>query len=352
MKTRTIIIIVLIVIATPIVARLASNKKQLDEKNKPAKTVTLKIPVKVAVAKNQLMVSQVIKTGSVAPFKEAKVLARLSGTLLNANYALGDHVSEGQVLAVTDTRIQQLELQKAESNAAKLRNDLDTYMELQRGSAATPEQVNNIRLDYSNAVNQAGQARKNLADAYIRAPTSGIISARQAEKGVFVNAGSEIATIVNLSKAKVQVNLTEMEVYQVGQGQKVKITTDVYPGMEFHGKVTFVSPQADQAHNYVVEIQFGNSQNTILRSGTFVYADFSKNASQELLVIPREALAESVRNAIVYVVEQGVARQRKITTGPEAGGMVAVRDGLKAGDQVIISGQIDLRDGSRVIISK
>ena len=352
MKTRTIIIIVLLVIATPIVARLASNKKQLNVKNKPVKSVALRIPVKVAQVKSQLLVLQVIKTGSVAPFKEAKVLAKLSGTLIQVNYQLGDRVSDGQVLAVTDMRSQQLELQKAESNAAKLHNDLDTYTELQQGSAATPEQVNNIKLDYFNAVNQVGQARKNLGDANIKAPTSGMISARQVERGVFVNAGSEIATIVNLSKAKVQVNLTETEVYQVGQGQKVKITTDVYPGMEFYGKVTFVSPQADQAHNYVVEIQFDNTKKTILRSGTFVYADFSKNASQELLVIPREALAESVRNAIVYVVEQGVARQRKITTGPEAGGMVAVRDGLKAGDQVIISGQINLRDGSRVIISK
>jgi membrane fusion protein (multidrug efflux system) len=352
MKTRTIVIIALLVIATPIVARLASNKKQLNKKNKPVKSAALRIPVKVAQVKNELLAFKVIKTGSVAPFKEAKVLAKISGTLLQANYELGDEVSEGQVLAVTDMRSQQLELQKAESNAAKLRNDLDTYTELERGSAATHEQVNNIRLDYSNAVNQAGQARKNLTDAHIKAPTSGIISARQVEKGVFVNAGGEIATIVNLSKAKVQVNLTEAEVYQVEQGQKVKITTDVYPGMVFYGKVTFVSPQADQAHNYRVEVQFDNQKKTVLRSGTFVYADFSKSASQRLLVIPREALAESVRNAIVYVVEQGVAKQRKVTTGPEVGGMVAIMEGLKVGDQVITSGQINVRDGSFVIISK
>jgi membrane fusion protein (multidrug efflux system) len=352
MKTRTIIIIALIVIATPIVARLASNKKQLNVKNKPVKSVALRIPVKVAQVSTQLLVLQVIKTGSVAPFKEAKVLAKLSGTLMRVNYQLGDYVSDGQVLAVTDMRSQQLELQKAESNAAKLHNDLDTYTELQQGSAATLEQVNNIKLDYFNAVNQVSQARKNLEDANIKAPTSGIISARQVEKGVFVNAGSEVATIVNLSKAKVQINLTEVEVYQVEQGQRVKITTDVYPAVVFTGRVTFISPQADQTHNYLVEIQFDNTRSTRLRSGTFVYADFSRNASRDFLVIPREALAESVRNAEVYVVEHGLARERKITTGQEVDGMVAVIDGLKEGDQVITSGQINIKDGSRVVISK
>jgi membrane fusion protein (multidrug efflux system) len=70
------------------------------------------------------------------------------------------------------------------------------------------------------------------------------------------------------------------------------------------------------------------------------------------LVIPREALAESVRNAEVYVVEHGLARERKITTGQEVDGMVAVIDGLKEGDQVITSGQINIKDGSRVVISK
>jgi membrane fusion protein (multidrug efflux system) len=132
MKTRTIVIIALVVITIPIVARLAFNKKQLNMKNKPIKSVALRIPVKATQVKTQVLVLQVIKTGSVAPFKEAKVLAKLSGTLMQVNYELGDRVSDGQVLAVTDMRSQQLELQKAESNAAKLHNDLDTYTELQQ----------------------------------------------------------------------------------------------------------------------------------------------------------------------------------------------------------------------------
>jgi RND family efflux transporter MFP subunit len=352
MKTKYIVLTALLVIAALIVFRLTSNKKKLDEKNKPAPATAVLIPVKAATAKEQLLEISMVKTGNLAPFKEAKALAKTGGTLLQVRFKLGDQVSEGQVLALTDTRSQQLELQKAETSVAKLRNDLNTYTELLQGKAATQEQVNNIRQDYSNAVNQAGQARKNLADASIKAPTSGIISARPVEEGVFVNAGAEIATIVNLSRAKVQVNLTEAEVYQIAQGQKVKITTDVYPGKMFAGTVTFISPQADQTHNYLVEIQIDNSQKAILRSGTFVYADFSEKTSQQVLVIPREALTESIKNASVYVVENGIARQKSIQTGAEMGGMITVTGGLKAGDQVITSGQINLKDGTQVSISK
>jgi membrane fusion protein (multidrug efflux system) len=352
MKTKYIVLIILIAIIAVVAFRLSSNKKIIDEKNKPASTREVRIPVKIAKAGSRLVEITINKTGNLTPFKEVKALAGTGGNLLQVRFNRGDRVNEGQILAVTDMRAQQLELQKAETSAAKLRGDLDTCTELLQGKAATQQQVNNIRQDYTAAVNQVAQARKTLTDAYIRAPTSGIIAAKAAEQGVYVNAGAEIATIVNLSKAKVQVNLTETEVYQVTQGQQVNITTDVYPGQVFHGRVSFISPQADAAHNYLTEIQIDNAGKAVLRSGTFVYADFSKKTSQTVLVIPREALTESVRNASVYVVENGRASLRKIQTGTEMGSQIAVISGLKEGDQVVTSGQINLKDGSQVSISK
>lgn len=352
MKTKYIVSLVVILIIGLIVYKLAVNKKKLNEKNKQAPVTQVQIPVKVAVATEQLLEINIIKTGNIAPFKEAKAVAMTSGTLTQVRFELGDQVKQEQVLAITDTRQAQLELQKAETDAAKLRNDLDTYTELLKGKAATQEKVNEIRNNYQTALNQVDQARKKLSDAAIKAPTSGIISAKPVEQGVFVNAGTEIATIVNLNKAKVQVNLTEAEVYKVTTGQKVKITTDVYPGKEFSGTISFISPQADQTHNYLVEIMTDNTTQSILRSGTFVYADFSRKTQEQLLMIPREALTESVKNASVYVVKNNVVHQQSIQTGNEMGQMIQVISGLQAGDSIVTSGQINLKDGTPVSVSK
>ncbi|WP_295771655.1 efflux RND transporter periplasmic adaptor subunit [uncultured Mucilaginibacter sp.] len=352
MKTKYIITLVGIAIVALIVYKLASNKKKLDEKNKPVQVTNVRIPVKAATAKEQLQEINIMKTGSLAPFKEAKALAVTGGNLLQVRFELGDRVSKGQVLAVTDNQSARLDLQKAESNAAKLRNDLNTYKELLQGKAATQEKVNDIRQNYMDAVTQVNLSRKNLADAAIKAPTSGIISSKPVEQGVFVNAGSEVATIVDLSRAKVQVYLTEAEVYKVEQGQKVKITTEVYPGKVFGGNISFISPQADATHNYLVEILVDNTQRSILRSGTFVYADFSKKTRQQVLVIPREALTESIKDAAVYVIQNGIVKRRTIQTGAEMGTMVQVTSGLSAGEQVVTSGQINLKDGTQVSVSK
>ena len=352
MKTKYIVIIVGIVLAVAITYKLSANKKKINEKNSKATAADVRIPVKIATVQNQVLEISIKKTGNLAPFKEAKALAMTNGTIRELRFKLGDHVSQGQVLAVTDARLLQLELQKAKNNALKARYDLDTYAELLQGKATTQEKVNNLRQNYLDAVNQVDQAQKNLADVAIKAPTSGMISAKTVEEGVFVNSGAEIATIINLSKAKVQVNLTENEVYQVAIGQSVKITTDVYPGKIFTGSISFISPQADQTHNYPVEIMVDNASQSILRSGTFVYADFSRTTKQQMLVIPREALTGSVKNASVYVVTNNIARQKTIQTGFELGGNIQVLSGLLPGDLVVTSGQINLKDGSQVSTSK
>lgn len=352
MKRKYILSLIVLILLALIVFQLASNKKTLDKKNKPAQDSVVRIPVKVATVKQQLQAINLIKTGTLAPFKQAKVLTTTAGTIQSLRFELGDHVDEGQVIAVIDTRIAQLELKKAESNAAKFRRDLNTYTELLAGQAATQEKVNEIRQNYTDAVNQVDQIKKQIADAYIKAPITGTIAEKMVEQGVFANAATQIATIVNLSQAKVRISLTESEVYQVQTGQAVKITTDVNPDDVFNGRISFISPQADEAHSYLVEIIAGNKEKNPLRSGTFVYADFSRKTTQNMMMVPRDAITQSVKEAEVYVVEDNQVHQKPVTTGIELDAMVQIIRGLKAGEVVVTSGQINLKDGSPVSISK
>jgi membrane fusion protein (multidrug efflux system) len=352
MKRKYIFGLIIVAIIALIVFRLASNKSTLNKKEQPAKDTVVQIPVKAVAAKEQLQVISLVKTGALAPFKEAKVLSTASGTIRQLRFNLGDHVSQGQVLAVMDTRLMQLDLQKAETSAEKLHHDLQTYTELLQGQAATQEKVNEVRQNYLDAANQVAQNKKQIADATVKAPTSGIIAEKPVEEGVFANTGTQIATIVNLSQAKVQLNLTETEVYQVKTGQQVKITTDVYPDQVFNGKISFISPQADDTHNYKVEILAENKESSLLRSGTFVYANFSRKTTQAVLLIPREALTTSVKDASVYVVVNNVVHQKQVKTGVEINGMIQVTSGLKAGELVVTSGQINLKEGTLVSISK
>lgn len=352
MKRKYILGLIIAVLITLIVFQLASNKRTLNQKKQPPQDTAVLIPVKAVKAKTQLELISLVKTGAVAPFKEARVLTTTTGTIQQLRFNLGDHVSQGQVLAITDTHLMRLDLQKSATNAEKLRYDLQTYTDLLQGQAATQEKVNEVRQHYLDALNQVSRDKKQIADAAVKAPTSGMIAEKPVEEGVFANTGTQIATIVNISQAKVQLNLTENEVYQVKIGQPVKITAAVYPGQVFNGRISFVSPQADETHSYSVEIMAENKESALLRTGTFVYADFSRKTSQQILLIPRSALTQSVKEASVYVIENNAVHQKPVRTGIEMNGMIQVISGIKAGDLVVTAGQINLKEGSRVIISK
>lgn len=352
MKKKIIVTLVCIGIIGLIIFKLASNKKKIDETNQPMQVENIRIPVTVSPVTREIQQVSIVKTGVFTPFREAKALSVSSGNVQRLLFELGDNIRQGQTLAVIDTRLLEIDLQKSESNVLKLKRDVQTYTELLEGNAATREKVDDIRQEYDDALNQSRQLRRQIADASIKAPTDGIIGTKPVEEGMFVSAGTEIASIVNLSRLKVQVYLTEAEVYQVTMGQEIKLTTEVYPGKTFTGAITFISPQANQAYNYQVEIAVDNDKGSPLRSGTFVSADFSKQTSQEILLIPRQALNASIQDASVYVVEEGKAVLRNIKVGGEYSGNIQVTEGLEAGEQVITSGQINLKDGALINVSK
>ncbi|MFY1047521.1 efflux RND transporter periplasmic adaptor subunit [Chryseobacterium sp. GP-SGM7] len=352
MKKKIIVTLVCVGIIAFIVFKLATNKKKINEKNQPAQVADVRIPVTATQVSEEIQDIELVKTGMLAPFKEAKVLSVTSGNIQRLLFKLGDQVQQGQTVAVIDTRLLEIDLQKAESNVSKLKRDLQTYTELLEGSAATQEKVNDIRHSYSDAQSLSQQLRRQIADATIKSPISGIIGNKAVEEGMYITAGGELGSIVNLSQLKVEVYFTEAEVYQIKVGQKIKLTTDIYPDKPFYGTINFISPQANQAYNYQVEITANNDKNNPLRSGTFVYADFSRTTRQKILLIPREALNSSTQDASVYVAKDGKAVLRSIKAGAEFGSKIQVTEGLQAGEKVITSGQINLKDGTLINISK
>lgn len=353
MKGKYILIGSLILICGLIVYKLTMNKKELDNKKNATPSVEVSIPVKVTQVKDTLLEPTILKNGVIIPFKESKALATTSGNLKNIRFQLGDYVTKGQVLASVDDRSQQLDLQQAERNAEKLKSDLRTYSELLKGNAATQEKVNELQANYQDALTQVGLIRKNISDAVIKSPSSGVISEKFVESGMYVNVGNELATILDLTKTKAEVFLSENEVYQVKKGQDVEISVDVLPNTVFKGTIDFISPQADETRNYKTDILVDNKSYTLLRSGTYVNVRFLGKESLKTLLIPREALVGSIKDPAVFVVnDKNKVNKRTIKTGIEIQGYVQVIEGLKANEKVVLSGQINLKEGSVVKISQ
>lgn len=290
--------------------------------------------------------------GTVIPDKEIDIKSEVQGKITSLNFDLGDFVKKGQLLAKIDADIKTIALSTAEENLANAKRNLERYTNLYKGGAATEAQLQQYQLSYETASNLLAQSKKEISNTNITAPISGYITQKAVEAGAFANMGGAIASIVDISKLKVQLNVAERDVYTLKKGDKVVITTTVYPGITFEGVITFISPSGDDAHNYPVEISIKNQDKNPLKAGTYVNITFNHKNTTPSLQIPREALVGSIQNAQVYVINNNTAVLRKVTIGTDNGSSLEVIQGLNEGENVVTSGQINLADSAKVSVIK
>jgi RND family efflux transporter MFP subunit len=212
------------------------------------------------------------------------------------------------------------------------------------------QELDRARTSYETANNKFEEAERQLSYTKITAPIAGTITRKIVEEGTYVNTGTPIASIVDVSRLKVKVNVSEANVYYLKVGDKVKITTDIYRGVTFEGRISFVSPRGDESHNYPVEVEISNSSKNPLKAGTFVNVEVAVGSNNEGLFIPREALQGSIKDAKVYVAQNGKAILKDIIVGRESNESLEVLSGINQGDKVIVSGQVNLTNNKPIKI--
>lgn len=344
----TIIVVVALGIVAAIIFKLTSNYKKIsDKKNEESTKADFSIPVNVVKIEPKALGGSLVKTATLVPFEEADIMVAAPGQVVSLKFDLGTKVSEGQIIGNTDTKLKELSLKSSELALQKLETDYKRYKELYEGGGVTEVNFKDIEYNYNNTKIQVEQTRKQLADAMIKAPVSGVVVAKNIEVGEYANPGNPLGTVVNISKLKINVKVSENDIYSVSEGMRVDVTSSQFPGEQWKGQIRFISPKGDAAHNYTVEVVIDNPKGK-LKAGTFVYVDFSQDTKESVIQIPRSALPESVKNPYVYLNIDGKAIRKVVTPGRELGDYVEILDGLKAGDQVIINGQINLRDSTKI----
>jgi RND family efflux transporter MFP subunit len=349
MKKIIVLAIVIILVVLAAFKLKASRDKNVNQVDKFA---TNEVTVNIADVTRKSQAFVLNLTGTLCPSTELDIPAETAGKLTSLNFTLGKSVGKGAVIANIDDKLKNITLQSAKIDAEKLKKDLERTENLYKGGTATEQEYDHAKTSYETAKNKVEEDQRQLSYTKITAPISGTITKKIVEAGTYVNPGTAIATIVDVAKLKVKINVSESNVYYLHVGDRVKITTDIYQGVTFTGKISFVTPRGDDSHNYPVEIEVANSGKNILKGGTFVNVEVNIGSSKEGLYIPRTALQGSIKDAKVYVASSdGKAVLRNILIGRESNESLEVLSGLSEGDKVVVSGQVNLTDGKAIKIS-
>jgi RND family efflux transporter MFP subunit len=288
------------------------------------------------------------------------------------NLQQGDLVTRGSVLARVNPADYQeqanrarAQLAEADAGLARARADAGRAEQLYQGKALTRPDYDAATSGLAAAVARAEAARAGLEatrisvrDASLVAPADGVILSRGVEVGALANAGTVGFTLADLTRVKAVFGVPDQVAHRVNLGTPLTVTTDAYPGAEFPGRVTAVSPSADpQSRVFNVEVTIPNADRK-LKAGMIGTVEVAPAGAPEIgpgsATVSVAAVVKSSRpGAFAVFVADGpdhaaTARARDVTLGGISGNRVVVDAGLKLGERVIVSGASLLIDGDRV----
>jgi RND family efflux transporter MFP subunit len=182
----------------------------------------------------------------------------------------------------------------------------------------------------------------------IYSSVQGVITERKVSEGQYVQEGEVLYTVSDLSTIWVLADVYEADLARVRIGQAAQVETDVLRGTPLRGTVSFIDPSVNpQTRTAAVRIQMPN-RGLQLRPGMFVNVKLASSQTTEL-VIPRSAVLETGETRVVYVAKAGgTFERRQVDLGLSSGELVAVRRGLKAGEEVVTDGAFLIDSQTRV----
>ena len=344
---RLLIFVAIIAVLGLTAAKLLNNKEATEAKVYQPDP-NLKVGVRTSVAEMRNMSQDTKFLGSFSPNRQIEIRPLAGGEIVRLNIQEGQHVSAGQLLAKLDDDQLRFQVEALQVTLEGYQNDLKRYEVLVKGDAVPAVNIERTQLSIRGTQAQIKQLNKQIANTSIIAPFSGIVTSKLVEKGSVVSIGTPMAEITDIASLKLVVNVPEKAVNQFRLGQTITVQTEVYPESKFQGKVSMVGAQGDEAHNYPVEITVQNTANNPLKAGMYGSIANSNELKGESLAIPRQAIMGSAKEPQVYVVENGKAVLKSVMIGVATNEFYEITKGLKAGDQVVTSGQINLQNGTLV----
>jgi HlyD family secretion protein len=416
----------------------SSPKGEADARTNPPGAVRNQAAaVDVAIATAAPLESTRAYTGTTQPVREVAIRAQAEGQLRQLNVDVGDRVKQGQTLAQIDdsllaaataeavaelasrrTEISQLQAQvsdaktQVEQNRLQLQQaqaDAARYSSLAKSGAVSQQQAEQFRTQARTAaqVLQSAQAKvlaeqqaigvansriaaqqavvaqqqQRRAYAVVKSPISGSVLARSTEQGNLIQVGNELLRLGDFSQAKVNVQVSELDLDNARLGGAAQVKLDAFPKEQFVGKVTRISPAANPTSRLIpVEITIPNPTGKV-GSGLLARATFAQTTTDRV-VIPLSALQDNRANpkqpaanprsttttdrssnqtppnrtkGTLFVVtqagEQAKVTARSVQLGQQIDGKVQILSGLNPGERFVARTSKPLKDGDPVRLS-
>lgn len=285
--------------------------------------------------------------GTLEVLADPKIGAEVAGRVVQVLARTGKAVKAGELIAVIDAgdttlqhRADEAEAQRLEAHAERqLALVAQGFLSQSAGeSAATQRDVARARADIS---------RRNLDKTRVRAPMDGIVEVQVVAPGDYVKVGDPLFQLVAPHRLRAHLPFPESAASRIRKGLAVRLTSPTAPGRVYETRVHDIRPLV-VAGSRSLDVLADLDNDGRLRGGGTVNAAVVISALAEAITVPEQSVVLRPAGKVVYVVADGKASQRVVTTGAKRGGKVEILSGLAGGETVALDGAGFLTHGAAV----
>ena len=304
---------------------------------------------------------QISAVGTVTAFRGVDISSEVTGLVREVAFKSGQNVKRGDLLIQlnADSDIAQLHALEAaaELSATVLKRDQAQLA----AEGVSQAQVDADAADLKNKRAQVAQQTATVEKKSIRAPFNGRLGITTVNPGQFINTGDKLVTLQTIDPVYIDFFVPQKQISSLKVGQNLKISSDAFAGQDFAGQVSSINPKIDTAsRNVQVQATLSN-QKQLLLPGMFANVALDVGDKNKFITLPQTAITYNPYGSTVFVIKDGdkkddkgeaikVAQQVFVTTGGTRGDQVAVLTGIQAGQLVVTSGQLKLKNGTPVLI--
>lgn len=312
----------------------------------------------------------VVVNGTVTSPQTALLSTSVGGLVENVLVEEGDSVAAGDVVVALDSELARLKMEQVSAEEAQAQAALEDanrrLREVERlgdDRAIAETEIKSLRTEVIRSEAQlraAGAAERQqraIVERHdIRAPFSGVVSQRVTEAGEWVNPGSGLVELVATDRVRFDFRVSQSYFSQIDKDTKVELTLDAFPKIVIDSRVQAVVPVSDPgARTFLLRVVANLDELPDVTPGMSARARLHIDAGRRAVAAPRDALLlhPDGRKTVWVARESGDAvtvHERSVETGVEFDGLVEIRQGLQAGENVVTRGNEALQDGQSVSV--
>lgn len=344
---KVLLITIPFLIIAGVVFRLKSNKSIAENK---VYQYEKEQPINVAVQKIQLQSvgSDFLFTGTFEPNRESKLSAEVQGKISAVLVDAGSNVSKGQTLIQLDNSLLKLQLKTVEVQIEGLENDVKRYTILNAADAVQGIQLEKAELGLKSAKVQRETLLEQINKTNIKAPFSGVITAKLSEEGGFAAPGVPLLQLSEMGTLRFTINVSEKDLRFFKSGQINSIQVDAMPGKKMQGKITMIGSKSNMGNSFPVQFSVQNNAGNLIKAGLFGKVEIDINNNEQGIIIPSSCVIGTAGQPQVYIVKNGKAMLANITISKRTENKIVVSSGLQEGDVIITNGFVNLFDGANI----